>query len=718
MPLTSKMKALLIQLPFPFFRTRKHWGNVPLAAGFLKSMAYKERLLDEIEIEILDEKSTNRSSDTRLIDLIIAKGPDVLGFSLYDWNSVRSLFIAKKVKEKLPHLKIIVGGSEVTTETNYILDDPVVDFGVLGEGEITFVEILKHLRSGDVTYQEIKGLFFRKNGDLTVNAPRDLISDLDLIPSPYLLGFINPGDYGEAWLENMRGCPFKCSYCAHGTRPIGYFSVDRIEDELKVIFESGVELTRFVNGTFINSPNFYETLERIKKRNTDGKMSFFAFLYAEAVTEKIADLLKDCNFRPVEIGLQSVNAKALESVNRRAQLDKFINGINLLKERKFDIKTDIIIAMPGETLADFKKTLAFLRENEIHNITPFVLFPLPGTQLRRDAGKLGIKYQPDPPYLTIETPHISKSEIKEAIRLAQGDHKPIFAGSLTEYCNTFLPAQPERQRQKLADLIQPPGGFEKVILSLDSSCQRVETMECLGRSLRQAGCQTFTVWFKTRDVEKDLALMSSFIRPIAEANPFLLWSIILETDRTFRLTAIEDLIKDIPSSEVMFDFCQTSPAVSLGVVLPWGRVHRERTWLEDLSGLAPYYWSLDISGLSSWKSEVDDIFKDTLDSGILLDTDPPWEVGSVVRCLKYLQRKVSRQPKRIFFRNLALEYAKQLATTDDPAGQLISRPRSIGSILSLDTDGRVKTVLKNDPDTIMDLIAFQTQLKNILVQQQ
>lgn len=567
--LSKKFKILLVQLPFPSFFIKKHWGNIPLAAGYLKSMAYKEGILNEVDIEILDEKSTNLSSDSRLIDLIISKSPDTLGFSLYNWNSIRSLFIAREVKKKLPNIKTVVGGSEVTLETKYILNNSVVDIGCLGEGECTFVEIIKGFLGGQDDYANIKGIFYRRDDKIIVTPPRESIKDLDVIPSPYILGFINPKDYGEAWLENMRGCPFKCTYCAHATRPLGYFSTERVYEELKVILKSGVDFVRFINGTFIFTPNFYKICEKIKEINTDNKLSFFAFSHAEHINEKIIDLLKECNFTLLEIGLQSANLATLETISRKGNLKKFTAGINLLKERKINFTVDVIIGLPNETLKDFKQTLRFLKDNKCKYITPLVLFLLPGTKLRKEAEKYGIKYQDKPPYLTIETPCITKGELKKAITMVRKKNLPFFHTSLASYCNIEYPLSQKKTINKSFKTKYSDKPINKVIVEVDSSYQSTDQLEQVAKRLSRIILQPFTVWFKTRNVKKDFALMKSFLLPIATSNPFLLWSIILETDNEFPISIVEWIRRNIPSNEKIFDFCQTRDAIEICIIFSW-----------------------------------------------------------------------------------------------------------------------------------------------------
>jgi len=708
-----KLSVLLMQLPFPYFGFKKHWGNIPLAAGFLKSMAFKEGLLDEIDIEILDRKTTNYSSDARLIDLLVSRAPDVIGFSLYSWNAVRSLYIAREVKQRRPGIKIIAGGSEVTLETDYLVNDPVIDIGCLGEGESTFVDILKKISGGGEDYGNVQGIFYRQEDALVSTQPRAPIPDLDQIPSPYLLGFLRAGDYGEAWLENTRGCPMKCDYCAHGTRPAGHFSEERLGEELKVIKKEGVKWVRFVNGTFMASPNFETITQTIQTVNRDRQLSFFAFINAEEVTEASADKLRACNFRALEIGLQSAKPATLKAVHRKVHLEKFLKGIKILEERNFDMTIDVIIGLPNETLKDFKETLEFLESNGINNITPFVLFMLPGTKLRRDADRYGILHQKRPPYLITKTSSFSPAEIEEAVTLVKGRPRPVFSGSLISYCSTNFPSSDNGRDRMDIDGFGFSGSLNKLILELDSSIQSDSQMTQLGWKLSRKVIQPFTVWFKSHDIEKDLHLMKSFIHPIARTNPFLLWSIVLETGQAFAPSIIEDLKKSFPSQEILFDFCRTAGAVSICAVLPETERFDE-AWREEISEQVPLYRSLCVSGDFDWQGTSERVFQERYSTGLLVDIDPACELHCVSRFLEFFNEQTRLQTKGILYRNLAIYYAMGIFKNNGNSHISIRKSETLRSILSLDKRMNILSHLETDRDTAPDLAAFQMRLKRHL----
>ena len=94
------LRVLLVQLPVP----NNPATNVPLAAGYLKAYAHAQGLLEHAEIEILPRALADHAGDALMVEAIVARAPDVLGLSLYTWNSERTLDIARRARERLPGL--------------------------------------------------------------------------------------------------------------------------------------------------------------------------------------------------------------------------------------------------------------------------------------------------------------------------------------------------------------------------------------------------------------------------------------------------------------------------------------------------------------------------------------------------------------------------------------------------------------------------------------
>ena len=141
-------KLRLVQLPVPPPAALAATGNVPLAAGCLGVAARVHGLDRRLEIEVLEPAATDVLGDTLLADRIAREEPEFVGFSLYLWNSERSLHLAREVKRRSPRTKILIGGPEVGPDNAFILQQPGADIAVTGEAEDTFARVMSALLDG------------------------------------------------------------------------------------------------------------------------------------------------------------------------------------------------------------------------------------------------------------------------------------------------------------------------------------------------------------------------------------------------------------------------------------------------------------------------------------------------------------------------------------------------------------------------------------------
>ena len=118
--------VLFVQLPPPRFPFEDAPTNIPLGPGFLVS-ALKTSGISGIEVEILGPEAVDLLCDQGLVETIASSSPVIAAFSLYVWNVQRSLFLAGAVKRRLPDLRIVVGGPEVTPDNMWVLQHPAVN---------------------------------------------------------------------------------------------------------------------------------------------------------------------------------------------------------------------------------------------------------------------------------------------------------------------------------------------------------------------------------------------------------------------------------------------------------------------------------------------------------------------------------------------------------------------------------------------------------------
>jgi radical SAM superfamily enzyme YgiQ (UPF0313 family) len=704
------LKILLIQLPVPQHSLWKQWSNIPLAAGYLKAMCHKIGLLEKVDIEILNERDSNLAGDAKLIDIILSKSPDILGFSLYSWNSIRSLFIAKKIKRKLPNTRIIIGGPEVTIESKYLLNNSVIDIGCIGEGEFTFAEIISHILEKKNDFVNINGIFFRENGKIIITPPRPIVETLDVIPSPYILGIIDPKDYDMIWIEVKRGCHYRCTYCGDNLRPLRFFSLDRIQKEIQLSISKGIHTIKLLDPSFLTTPNFRKICKIIKNFNAAKNLSLFVELRAENLTKKVADLLKNCGINFIEVGLQSCNPIVLKNINRPTNLKKFIGGISILRKKKFGFSIDLIIGLPGESLKSFRETVRFLKSNQlISDVGVFPLEILPGTRLEKEKDKYGIKYRKKPPRLVIKTNSLSESDIEkcyEILNKSRHEKRDIRSGPyplrvpMTSHLgiNHLFQKDPAKKQLASIDIGQLNYPITKIIVELDADKQSPKDLDSLGRRLKTKVGSPLTVWFLSQNVELDFKLIRSFLKCISMSNPYLAWDVFLETQNAFNLSIIDEVKKSITSESSFLN----NP-IGIFAIFPLKNNGLANKWLNELNKIVTYLWYVEFSEEDNWKEELEQILKEK-HKLFIADFHSGATIDFIVRVLKFIRNK--RKDEHFLFKNIAINHLQK--KDDDFIKRGVPVPRKLHEcILRFDKELQLSSYVLPNAESREDILIWK-----------
>lgn len=545
----KKLRIILTQLPFRFYSLEltRQKSNIPLAAGHLKATAAKEGLLKEADIRILDPLTADITSDSMFLKALVENKPDMVGFSLYLWNLNRSLYLISAIKRHLPETIIVVGGPEVTEGFNR-LDSPGVDFSITGEGEIPFIQLVKHLLRAEPALASISGLAFRQGNSIISNPRFDTINDVNEIPSVYLSGSLDPRPYRRYWLETMRWCVHRCKYCSYGLRSMAknpFYSLERIKDEFDFAKKQGIRFVDIHDSAFNLNPKFREICGIIRRVNKDNSLSLNMFLQAEIINEEDAQLLSGLNISSVEIGLQSANPGTLSRINRNIDTGKWLKGINLLRKRGIDITVDIMIGLPGDSLKSFLKTMEFIRKNKLDTCTICPTLSVgPGTAVYREAGELGVtRFQSQPPYFILGTDRMPFKDIRKAWNLSKfhlarklpkrsifspycDAHFPL----LYTYCRAEYPAKSKEAPDGAVEGLPEGIPITKVIIDLKRGRPDTAHFRRLGNWLSDKIANNLTVWFKAERIYAEcVESIAEFLTCLSMPNPYNIWNMIFET---------------------------------------------------------------------------------------------------------------------------------------------------------------------------------------------
>jgi len=348
----------------------------------------------------------------QLIEKILDKKPKVIGFTCYDRNYFLIKAIARYIKSSNPDLLILTGGPTATFSDKVILKNiPEVDLCVRGEGEYTTYEILSQLRSGRY-FNNISGITYRCGNKLIRTKDRALINDdgkkgseLDIMPSPYLSGIIDPYEMlknkDELSITTSRGCIYKCTYCnfsAMSRHTIRYHSVERIIQELKMINELSKHKDNFLvrfhddNFTFDNK-RVEQICDRIIKEKI--VLNIGILTRGDYVNKRILTLLFKAGVREISFGLESAVPRVLYNIKKvrffyaskdyfrpeKRYLQKVKESVGMAKKIGFKVYVSVIFGLPGETLKDGLKTIDFVKKLSLNGYYHNLLYIYAGTEL-------------------------------------------------------------------------------------------------------------------------------------------------------------------------------------------------------------------------------------------------------------------------------------------------------------------------------------------------
>lgn len=306
-----------------------------------------------------------------------------------------------------PDIFIIVGGGIMTADPEVTMRAfQQADAGIIGEGEITSVELIKAI-SLHIPLNEVKGLIYYEDGLLRRTAPREELMDLDALPFPDYEGFDyaayleqNPDlsdegkKYSQVSVIGGRSCKYNCTFCFHpsGTK-YRQRSLDSIFSEIDYLVShykiSYIALREELFAT--DNVRVSDFCQGMEKYDVDWSIQ----LRIDCINQEIVDILKNSRCRYVFVGVESVDDTVLRSMRKgitRAQIE---SALDLLKTAGLNSRSGIIFGDTAETFDSAQRTLQWFHQNS-HRYRMFVdmIISFPGSTLYRRACETGVI--PDP----------------------------------------------------------------------------------------------------------------------------------------------------------------------------------------------------------------------------------------------------------------------------------------------------------------------------------
>ena len=372
------MKILLI---YPYcLENRLHSEDtsvVPIGlyyvGAFLKANDY--------DVEILNWHNINKRPEG-IKEKIMESKPGVIGFSILHANRWGGIEIAHIAKQVDPKVKIIFGGIGATFLWEHFLTHfNEVDFVVIGEGEYAFLELIKC--ANKETYEDIeniKGIAFRKKGEVIKTEDSKAIEDLDKLPIPAKY-------FKFHHVSSSRGCPHSCAFCGSSQfwgPKVRFHSPEYFVNQLELLYKKGVIFFYFSDDTFTMKKNrVIEICKKIVMKKL--KITWVAISRVDYVNEEILYWMRKAGCVQISYGVESGSDEIRNLVlNKNINTEQIKKAFALTKEYGILARAYYIYGSPGETWETIQESIDLICDTKPLSIIFYILDIFPGTKLYAD----------------------------------------------------------------------------------------------------------------------------------------------------------------------------------------------------------------------------------------------------------------------------------------------------------------------------------------------
>jgi radical SAM superfamily enzyme YgiQ (UPF0313 family) len=363
-----------------------------LGIGYMAAVLEK----NGYDVDVLDASALELTYD-EIGEEILKRNPDIVSISALTPTIGVALDSADKIKQVKPDTIVVLGGYHTTFEYESVLEEPSVDVVVRGEGEYTFLDLVRTVENGG-DLADVQGLAFHdeNNFSLVVTPDRPIIEDLDELPFPAFHLFpmekyrILNITTNVATIITTRGCPMQCSFCSsaalHGHH-LRRRSPENVCDEIEVrLNEQNIDTIAFMDDTFTLNKKFVRDFcAEIKRRNL--KFWWGCTSRVDTLDEELLQLMKDSGCITIFIGVESADQQMLEKMNKNITVSKTEKAFKLA--RKVGIRTiaSCVIGMPEDTKESMKKTIDFVKSLNPNYALYSLATPYPGTRFYNETFK-------------------------------------------------------------------------------------------------------------------------------------------------------------------------------------------------------------------------------------------------------------------------------------------------------------------------------------------
>jgi radical SAM superfamily enzyme YgiQ (UPF0313 family) len=343
-----------------------------------------------------------------IAEKLLAHEPRIIGLGVYIWNTTVTAELVALLKKIRPEVVVVLGGPEVSYETDRQEIVRLADYTIAGEGDLAFATLCRELLAGRKPAEKIIAASLPDFAQIAL--PYDEYTDDDIA-------------HRLIYVEASRGCPFSCEFCLSSLDiPVRQVPLDDFLAALERLLARGAQHFKFVDRTFnLNLATSRRILEFFLARLRPG-----LFLHFEMVPDRLPPELRDLLARfpsgqmQLEVGIQTFNPEVAARISRRQNYAKLEENLRYLRANTgAHIHADLIIGLPGESLESIAAGFDRLVALGPQEIQVGILKRLRGTPIVRHDAEWQMVYSPLPPYEILSNRLIDFSTMQRLRRFAR-----------------------------------------------------------------------------------------------------------------------------------------------------------------------------------------------------------------------------------------------------------------------------------------------------------